>query len=174
MKKLLFLIFPVIACTASAQPTVKMYAYSQETSPGMIPKDVPDEDGNPVVGKKQQTINYYIFAAYSTSIKLSFLEVWINGKYYKIQSERVDSTPVVMINYNIPDKPVKEVLVPATRLCVMSLAPIGEAGGTKTINSAWFRKTINQSALIVSYQYKGKKYYMSVKKIKPLLPVAGI
>lgn len=173
MKKLLFLVFPVIACTTSAQPTIKIYAYSQETSPGMIPKDVPDENGNPVVRKKQQNINYYIFAAYSPSVKVNFLEVWINGKYYKVQSERVDSTPVVLINYNIPDNPVKEVLVPATGLCVMSLAPIGEAG-TKTIPSSWFRKTISQSALIVSYQYKGKKYYMSVKKIKPLLPVAGV
>ncbi len=173
MKKLLFLIFPLIACTSSAQPSIKMYAYSQETSPGMIPKDVPDENGNPIVQKKQQTINYYIFAAYPPSAKLSFLEVWINGKYYKVQAERVDSIPVVMINYNIPDNPVKEILVPATRLCVMSLAPIGDPG-TKTIQSSWFRRTLSKSALIVSYLYKGKKYFISVKKIKPLLPVAGV
>ena len=173
MKKLWLFIFIVTGFTAMAQPSVKIYAYSQETTPGIIPKDVSDENGKPVSPQKEARVNYYFFAACSPSAKINFPEVWINGKYFKVQTSRVDSTPVVMTNNNIPNNPVKEILVPVTRLRVISIVPIGTPG-TKNIRSAWFRTMLNKSALIISYLYKDKKYFLRVKKIKPLLPVAGI
>jgi len=173
MKKILFFVSLLVAFTAAGQPAIKIFAYSQETSPGNIPNNVTDESGKAVVTKKGVSKNYYFFAAYPPSVKVSFCEAWIGGRYYKLQATPVDSTPVVMINYNIPDQPVKEVLVPASKLRVRSLSPLGSPSG-KIIRANWFRKMLSQSELIISYIYKEKKYFIPVKKIKTLLPMMGI
>ncbi|MBC7873527.1 MAG: hypothetical protein H7Y01_06015 [Ferruginibacter sp.] len=173
MKKLWFFAFLLSSITGTAQPAVKIFAYSQETTPGNIPKDVTDENGKPQGTKKGASINYYFYGAYTPSVKISFCEVWIGSKYYKVQTEVVNSTPVVVTNYNIPDRPVEDVLVPASKLRVMSITPVGSPTD-KIINTSWFRKLLRQSELIVSYLYKGKKYFIPVKKIKILAPVAGI
>ena len=173
MKKSWFLAFLTTALAAGCQPAVKIFAYSQQTTPGIIPKGVPSENDNPSGSKKSASINYFFFASYKPGMIIDFSEVWIGKGYYKVQTEAVSSTPVVMINKDIPDQPVKEELVPATKQQVVSISPVGSPGN-KTIDSAWFRKMQNKSALIVSYLYKGKKYFIPVKNIKPLLPAAGM
>jgi hypothetical protein len=173
MKKLWFLFLLSISCAATGQPPVKIYAYSQVLTPGTVPKNVTDENGNPVNIKKEPSVNYYIFAAYPGSARISFCEVWINSRYYKVQTRPVDSTPVINTNYNIPANPVKEVLVPATRLRVISLSPI-DPPDNSTIHTTWFGNMLKHSALVAGYLYNGKKYFISVKKIKMLQPVAGV
>jgi len=173
MKNLWFLFWLAISGSAMGQPSVKIHAYSQVMMPGTVPKDVTDENGNLVNVKRELPVNYYIYAVHVVSAKISFSEVWINGKYYKIQTNHVDTTPVVNINYNIPDNPVKVVLVPATKLRVVSIAPV-DSPVNKMNPETWLRNMIEHSELVVCYIYRGKKYYIGVKKIKKLQPVAGI
>ena len=172
MKKLWFLFFLVISCSAVGQPAVKIYAYSRVTTPGTVPV-IPDESGKPSGVKIKTGENYYIYAVYAGSAKISFAEVWIGGKYFQTQTERIESTPVLSINNDNPSNPVKEILVPATTKNVISISPVGTPGD-KTVKASWFRKMAKNTELIVSYFYKGKKYFIGVKKIKPLLPVAGV
>ena len=173
MKKSWFLVFLTTALAAGCQPAVKIFAYSQETTPGNIPKNGTVENGNLTGIKKGALVNYFFYAAYKPTTIINFSEVWIGKEYYKVQTEVVASTPVVMINKDIPDQPVKEELVPATKQQVVSISPIGSPGN-KTIDSAWFRKMQSKSALIISYLYGGEKKFIGVKNIKPLLPAAGM
>lgn len=173
MKKSWFLILLTTAIAAGCQPAVKIFAYSQQTTPGIIPKGVTGENGNPAGIKKEAAVNYFFYATYKPGIVINFSEVWIGKEYYQVLTEAVSSTPVVMINKDIPAQPVKEELVPATKQQVVSITPIGSPGN-KTIDSTWFRKMQSKSALIVSYLYKGKKHFIPVKNIKPLLPAAGM
>lgn len=171
----LFLLLIISGLYAFAQVSVKLYAYSQVVTPGMAPKGVIDENGNSstVNTKKESPISYYIYAAYNSSTKISFGEIWIKGKFYNSQIRNIDSTPVVLTNENIPANPAKEILVPVTKLKVISIAP-GTSKNSSLASASWFINMTKQNDLIVSYIYKGKKYFIGAKKIKALQPVAGV
>jgi hypothetical protein len=173
MKKLCFLFLMTISISAISQPFVKIYAYSRVTMPGTIPKNVTDENGNRINTKKESPVNYYIFASYNSSVKISFGEIWIKGKFYNVQTKNIDSTPVVLTNEDIPGNPLKEILVPASKGKVMSIIP-GKTKKSSLKKTSWFINMTKHSELIISYIYHGKKYFIGVKKIKVLQPVAGV
>jgi len=173
MKKLLFLFLVLISLTSKSQPSIKLFAYSREVTAGTIPKGVTDEYGKPVNTKKETHVNYYIFAVQNPSAKINFTEIWINGKFYKTQTRKIDTTPVVNINENVPDNPVKEVLVPFTKLKVISIIP-GITMNTSVWRRSWFREMTRNNELIVTYMYNGKKYFKGIKKIKVLEYEAGL
>ena len=160
--------FSLITVSVFAQPPIKIYAYSQATTPGTIPVD---ENGNPVRFKADR-LNYFFYAVYSSSYKLKFDGIWIKGKGFSVQTSRVNSTPVTVTNNDIPAEPVTTVLVPATNKWVMSIQPISESG--ITVKAAWFRDMLKKNELVISYYYNGRKYFIPVKKIKVLPPVAGL
>ena len=169
----LLLLLIISGLCALAQASVKLYAYSRVVTPGMVPKGVIDENGNAVNTKKESPINYYIFVAYNSFAKISFEEIWIKGKFYNTEIKNVDSTPVVITNENIPGNSVKEILVPATKLKVISIMP-GKTKNSSLTRSSSFIKLTRHAELIVSYIYHGKKYFIEIKKIKLLQPVAGV
>jgi len=175
MKQKIFLLLTLTISSLStfAQPSVKLYAYSQVVTPGMVPKGVIDENGSAVNIKKESPINYYIFAVYNPSAKISFDEIWIKGKFYNIKIKNADSTPVVITNENIPGNPSKEILVPATKLKAISIVP-GKTKNSSLARTSSFIKMTKRAELIVSYIYRGKKYFIEIKKIKLLQPVAGV
>jgi len=173
MKKLIFLFFILISFSAISQPAVKIFAYSQAVSPGIVPKGVIGENGKTISTKKEIPVNYYIFASYSKSAKINIEEIWIKGKFFNPIVKNVDSTPILSINENIPGNPVKEVLVPATIQKVISLNP-GHLIKDIFIQSPSFKNLAKHSELIISYVYKRKKYFIGIKKIKVLEPVAGV
>ncbi|HYC41226.1 MAG TPA: hypothetical protein VEB63_12150 [Chitinophagaceae bacterium] len=170
MKKtlILFSLWVCIAAfTAAAQPPVTIYAYSQATTPGMIPVD---ESGKPLDSRKER-INYFIYAAFPDNYALKFDGIWIRGQGHRVQTHVVESTPVVITNNDIPAQPVKTVLVPATRRRVISIQPLSQS--PITVRAAWFRDMTRRNELVVSYFYKGKKYFLPVRKFKVLPPVAA-
>jgi hypothetical protein len=171
MKKIYLFILLFISGTAYSQPAIKLYAYSQVSMPGNIPVGT-DEKGNPVE-LKELPENYYIFATHSQTVRINFNSVWIKGKYYQVQVEKVNETPVVNTNNDGTSKPVKTVLVPATKQKVMAITPVG-APGDSIIKASWFRTMLKCNEVIVSYNYNGKRYFLPLKKIKILPPVAGI
>jgi hypothetical protein len=160
----------ILSISAIGQPPVKIFAYSQITTPGTIPKGATDENGNRINTKKESPVNYYIFASYNSSAKIRFNEIWIKGKFYRTQMKNIDSTPVVNINETIPGKPVKVELVPAVKGKVISIVP-GKTKKSSLIKTAWFINMTKRAELIVSYTYQGKKYFIRVKKIKMLEPL---
>ena len=173
MKKIIFLIFVLTSFSAISQPAIKIFAYSQAVSPGIVPKGVADENGKTITTKKEIAVNYYIFASYNKSVKINIEEIWIKGKFFNPVVKSVDSTPVLNINETIPGNTVKEVLVPATTKKVISLKP-GQLIKNHTIQVSTFRNLAKHSELIVSYSYKGRKFIIGIKKIKVLEPVAGV
>jgi len=173
MKKIWIIFLVLIPFTAISQSSVKVFAYSQTQTPGIIRKGVTDENGNPVNTKKESPVNYYFFAVYPHSASIIFTEIWLKGQFYSVETHKMDSTPVINLNENMPGKPVKEVLVPFTKQQTISIMPI------KSMNSglnqySWFRNMSRHNELIVSYMYAGKKYFIAVKKIKVLEPVANL
>jgi hypothetical protein len=173
MKSFTILFLCIIPMLSFTQPSVKIYAYSQVSTPGTVPS-VPSEGGT---GNEKYSVQpgaiYYIYATLSPNVRISVVEVWIHGKHYQVSVEKILKTPVYSINNDHPTQPKTEVLVPATKQQVLYIAPLGE-GTDKRLKASWFNKMLKSSELIVSYLYKGKKYFIPVKKIKKLQPVAGV
>ena len=168
MKKLYFIfILLLFSPFVFAQFSVKVYAYSQATTRGMIPVD---ENGNPIGDK--ESVNYFIYVAHSPASKISWDGIWIKGKAFSVQTSRVSTTPVTVTNNDIHANPVKTILVQATSQAVTSIQPIEPNG--RTVRASWFRDMAKRNELIVSYYYKGKKYFTPVKKFKVLPPVSGM
>src|SRR6185369_12042508 len=96
MKKLWFLFWVSFTCVAKAQPSIKLYAYSRETTQGTVRRNPNNENGNPVISSKEPLLDYYVFAVYKGSSTIRIGSLWIKGKRYLIQVEKKDSTPVVL------------------------------------------------------------------------------
>src|SRR5687767_9583906 len=127
------------------QPPVKIYAYSQVTTPGNLPSHTGENPiPNPGI-QSRNPVNYYIFAAYDSSATISFTGIWIKGRSYQVHTEKT-SSPVLLTNNTIPDDPGTDILVPATQLKVTSIIPIGSPGNRR-INKSWFRNMLKSSEL---------------------------
>jgi hypothetical protein len=166
MKKVAFLFLMLSPVFCLAQTSLKLYAYSQQTTPGTIPVD---ENGKPM-RSAAPSINYYLFATYSPSAKIQVTQVWLKGRDYQLQTSKIDSTPVFSSNNPDPSKP--KILVPATKQKVIAINVVGPVAADK--RSSTFRNLAKKSELILTYYYNGKKYFAGVKKIKTLPPLAGL
>ena len=173
MKTLLIISCLFLSRAAPGQPTLKVFAFSQEAVPGIVAKNVTDENGKPVERKKEPAANYYIFAGYSTSLKITIGDLWISGKMYRVSVKPVDSTPVIHINDNDPKAPVRELLAPSTPLRVVEIT-VKDMVAEKNKRPSWLISMIRNSDLVVSWYYKGKKYFTGVRKFKKLLPQMAI
>ena len=147
MKSFAILFFCMMPMLSFTQPSVKIYAYSQVSTPGTMPS-IPSENGT---GKEKSSVQpgeiYYIYASLSPTVRISVAEVWIHGKYYQVSVEKILKTPVYSINKDHPTQPKTEVLVPATKQQVLYIAPVGE-GTDKKLKASWFSKMLNSSALM--------------------------
>jgi hypothetical protein len=161
MKKLTLLTFVILATiTGFAQPPVKLYGYSQSHLPGMVPKG---SSGN---GAKTETTLYFQFKA---SDKVRPTMLWLDGKKYRFKLVAV-KTPVVQINKTIPSNPVKTVLIPANGLYTFILSDLSIVTKTYIHTPS---KLVSSNAVVIEYEWKGKKYYKTLKKLRVLEPLAN-
>lgn len=165
MKNFLITGILFIQLQAIAQPPVQLYVYSQVFTPGIVPgRDIPTENGKPVVNRPSVITQYYIYAATATSDFILPEKVWIKGQWYTIKSSKLVKTPV---NTGSPD-PVQ--LVPALSKNVKQLES-GDPVPAIRKPFASLARMIRNDAFILRYVWKGKVYYRSLAKIKVLDPV---
>lgn len=162
----------LLACLAisgmlAAQPVVKLYGYSQEYTPGNIPVNVPDENGNKQPRRSFVTTNYYIYVSVDTKTDIQLQEVWVGGKWDTVISQQVVATPVV-VSY-----PVKKTLVASTKQKVLQLNK-GDSVTRVITPSVSLKKMMKGNELIVAYLWKGKKYYAALRKLSVLPVLHGI
>ena len=172
MKKLWFLFWLSFTCVAKAQPSIKLYAYSRETTQGTVRRNPNNENGNPVISSKEPLLDYYVFAVYKGSSTIRIGSLWIKGKRYLIQVEKKDSTPVVLSADGPGINDSKELLVPATKSNVISIVALRKALNDFSTNS--IPASLRHSSVIISYYYRGKLFYAGLKKIKSLHPALGL
>lgn len=171
MKYLFILASVFFTITAFSQPKVKLTAYAQSVTPGIIPRGITDENtGKELPIKPFHGINYFIYLSLKKSSSVAPTQIWINGQAYKVGQSLKMSTPVTQVNENIPSQPKTIVLVPATSDAVYQLS-LGEKleNAPKTAN---LKKMVDKNSLVVVYRWKNKNYYVGVKEFKILEPVA--
>jgi len=173
MKKLWFLFSILSSFAAISQSSVKIFAYSQTETPGNIPKGITDENGNQVIKRRETPVKYYIFATHPPSVNIIFTEIWIKGKLYTVETQKIDSTPVIHVNKNMPGNLKEEVLVPYTVQQVIAIVP-GSVKNKTLKRCSRISKLANNNELVLRYIDRGKKRFTGIKKIKLLEPIANL
>ena len=164
------LFITLIFCSALfAQPVVKIYAYSQETTPGMKRSDVIEEGGEKIKNDAKSPVAYHLYFTYSGSAAVKITGAWINKKAYNVKTDVVKKTPVVIPENNAIEQSKNITLVPKTKNKVLqvNLASLMNDAGSLTGAK---KKAVEESELVISYMVNGKKYYKAVKKITMLKP----
>jgi hypothetical protein len=169
-KKLLVFISLFLSLNLFSQPTIKVFAFEQENLPGTKPAGVTDENGNSV-RKAAAKKNYFIFLSFNKSYSIAPTQIFIKGKPFTIKTTMVKKTPVEYINNNIPAKPEKITLVPATNNKVLELQLNETPSGIK--QTASIQKLADKNDVVIVYLWKKKKYFLALKKIKILEPMAN-
>ncbi|HEX5653941.1 MAG TPA: hypothetical protein VFX58_12760 [Chitinophagaceae bacterium] len=152
-----FLVASLLASFYSlAQPNVKLYGYSQLSTPGMVT----DKKAANKPGKSwDAALDYFIYLSFNRALSIQPKEVWIKGKRFTITSSKTVATPVY--------SPGNTLLVAQSSSKVMELkhdSPLP----TLASASLWLKNMISQNELVVAYSWKGKKYYKALKSIKEL------
>jgi hypothetical protein len=177
MKYILYLaVFCLWGLSSSAQEkgSAKLYGYRQGVLPGVsnkhniseLPVPRPDER---LVKPMKPKFNYLLYLVSSKNITPE--EVWINGIPHRIQTHPVDSSPVVLVNYNLPMRPRKTELVPKTRHNIVQLVPgdvMDNPANTK------LKALADSNELVVVYTCRKKTYYVALKKFAALEPIAAM
>lgn len=162
---LLLLLFIACRLPATAQPSVKLHAFTQDILPGNIPAGVTDETGKPVNSSKNDfPTTYYIYLSYSPQAGIVPMSVSVNGCLYAFSTEVIAKTPVMKVNPNVPNEPTTTVLVPKTTNKTVRLLVKAHHEGLKS-------KAASAEGIRVGYKWKGRVYYVAAKKPVRLDPV---
>ncbi len=108
--------------SAQLNKKIKLYTYYQSILPGIQKQVMMDDTGNAYQPENQSNTNYLIFLAHWPSKSINPFQVWIDGKGYKIKINKVDATPIELIDNSIPDQPKIIILVPSTNKTVLSIS----------------------------------------------------
>src|SRR5215211_2849795 len=166
MKYYIILILFFTVSIAQAQNNVRLYAYTQDVTPGIAAKER-DQDGKIIKKTTDKTYHYFMYLASSSKSKIYPVALWIKGEQVGVKSEAVNTIPVVLTTDNGTLQPNEVILVPKTKAKVFQLT--GTSGGTsKEFPKA---KTLsNTNELVLVYKLNGKFYYASQKKFAELSP----
>jgi hypothetical protein len=97
--------------------------------------------------------------------------MFIRGKAFTIQSTSIEKTPVAYINNTIHDNAEKTILVPQTSDKVIKLQIIETPKQEK--KTAYIQNLTGKNDLVIAYLWNKKKYFITLKKLKKLDPVAN-
>jgi hypothetical protein len=143
----------------------KIYGYKQVMISGVQP--VLKENGT----EKRTKFNYLIYFSVPKSGTTNITSVWISGKNYNLRTEPVITLPVYKIYNSETTGNDSLKLVPFTKNKVLLIIPRREDTNTPAISN-YLTGLVNNYELVISYTWKGKKYYSVLKKITELKPEA--
>ena len=170
MKKLI-LAFILLSCScilhAQSYSGVKIFGFQQSVSGGKRPTAAINEKN--VAGTVAATPrkNLWLYLALPAKTVVSVTELYMDGKKYKVKTEKIVKTPVEYTDAAIPDEPKTTVMVPATKQPVVKLTPLSAVAFSP---NSTLRKLLAANEVVVGYTVKGKKYYTALKKLTYLDP----
>ena len=165
MKKyLVFFSLIFIGSGVQSQPSIKVFGFEQESSPGTIAARIRDENGNPLKKAATQK-NYFIYLSLNQKYSINPQHVFINGEAFAVEPAVIEKTPIAYVNNNIPAKPEQTIIVPKTADKVIELK-IGDPVQVKKTPS--LQKLTNKNHIVISYAWEKKNYFAVLKKLKRL------
>jgi hypothetical protein len=162
---MLFL-FAFVSCKAQSKGTVNLYGLKQAVLPGIIPGPITTDDGRVIEEEFKPKFNLFIYTASNNTI--TPVEVWLSGKRYSVKTESISKTPVEYTNPTSMPKPSVTTIVPKTNKKVLKLT-LSDTEGKSSLKNTSLAKA---NELVVVYKQGSKVYYVALKSIKEIEPVA--
>lgn len=151
------------ALLQSQSPLKKLYAYKQASVSGVKP-GVSDK-----ATKQSETYNYWFYLVFPKDEELSVTEIWLSGKKFLVKTEIINELPVKKTDYTDPSGNKSVTMVPFSKNAVILTYPSSEVTEVVT-NSKYFSDLISRYELVITYYWKGKKFYKVARKITMLEP----
>jgi len=164
MKYLLFFSLIIIGSDIHSQPSIKVFGFEQESSPGTVAAHVKDENGNPIKKAAIQK-NYLIYLSLNQKYRITPREAFVNGKAFPVEGSIIETTPIHHVNNDIPNHPEQITLIPQTTNQVIKLKIAASLPLEKT---SGLQELTEKNDVVVSYTWKKKKYFAVLKKLKKL------
>lgn len=153
----LILLFIAGTCSFSQgiYPVKKLHSYKQQSLPGVRPEANEEPARN---------YNYYFFVEIGKSFSIRLVDLWIDGKKYSFEKDTIRTTPYYKIIQTGAILPDTISLVSRTSNKVIMFYPTGllEDDRKRTL---YIENLIRNNEMVISYIYKGKKYYVAKKKM---------
>lgn len=159
----------ILSIAQSKSPIVNGYAYQRASLPGTIPRGVTNEDGSQADRPIKPMITHFVYLEIKTSQNIKPTTIWIRGKNYNLETEKITTVPLVLDRQGIGDKTLSDTLVKKTANNVFRIYP---KGTLVTKASSTISKKINKQNIVIEYYWKSKKYYYTIRAIKNLQPLA--
>ena len=147
---------------ALGQSSPKLYAYSQDFTPGMIPGRQSENGMATNLARTRTT--YFIYFSQSSKEKVDFDKIRIGKQWYTIAQVDTVKSPVYT------DEPQRKLLVPLTKNQVLQL----RIGDTCTASPGNFNTKISSATVVLLYKWKAKKYKVISSAIKKLPAVHAL
>jgi len=171
MKYFIFFMFPLLQAVVQAQtPQIRVYAYSREITPGIIPD--PGNDSIKKMPPVQLPKVYHIYAEIKKGYRVHINTAFIDGQYYHVSMQKV-KTPVIKDRYEgMMNSDQKDLLVKRTANDVYEIK-LGNTclafTGKKNADTMRTGK-----AVMLIADYKKTTSYPGLPEIKMLSPVQGM
>ena len=165
---ILLLIIIVSGYTQVKPPVKEVYGYKQASIPGIIPDYSEENDVQPTgKTKPKQNFNYWFFLEFIKTERINVTGLWISGARYDLKIDTITDLPLRKIVFTGMEKNDTTIMVPATKNKVILVHPSGES---KIDDSKYALNLARQNELVVRYTWNNKSYYLTMKKLKEIIP----
>jgi hypothetical protein len=156
---LFFFVF-LFELNAQSIPVVKIYGYKQQLFQGK------KTSKNEPIKKTEQ---YKLFVEYRKNSSINITEVWIQSNYFRFTTHPKLKSPIL----DVQQPANKQILVPKTtnRIIEIDLTNKQEPSPRPT---AALGKLLQSNDVVISYLFKGKTYFATLKKMIALEPFDGM
>jgi hypothetical protein len=160
-QKILLLLLLAVGLGAFGQSGVRVYGYVRDVLPGTVRRGL-DENGKPLPRTDVQS-DYLIYLSGPAALKP--LSIWINGKPFRFTVEKIGKGPVEEPG---PGARKKRILVGKTSGSLQRITPLEGMADTHVKGKT---NQLKSNELVVVYEWRGKTYSLSLKKMVRLEPV---
>jgi hypothetical protein len=152
MSLLGWLLITVLGSRAQAKQTVLVVTAVEKSSvPGIVKKRISEKDNVSTATVSKSTRNIEIYLEYSGKKTPMANYVWLDGKAYALQAERMN-TPVLRKTSGVANSEQVDTIVPKSKHRVWRLVPTS-AFSIKGLS----RPTIGDNHLVLVYTLNGKR-----------------
>ena len=157
---LLFFAVLLFELKAQSTPVIKIYGYKQQLFQGKKPSK-----NEPIKNSAQ----HKLFVEYRKNSSINITGVWIESDFFRFTTHPKLKSPIS----DIQQPANKQILVPKTnnRIIEIELKNKQEPSPRPT---ATLGKLLQNNDVVISYLFKGKTYFATLKKLIVLEPFDGM
>ena len=171
MKKAINLLIGCLCCgLVVAQPVVKGHAWKQQSARGAKPSAVAGETANKNA-RLAGSGTLHTFLEFKPLQNIVPYRIWIDGKPYRVTSERKPGGSVIWQNASGQPGEENDTLVAPTKNQIMQVTAMAPVTKLSLPTPDEVSANASNGKIVVEYYWKARRYAYTIPEIKMLAPV---